>query len=194
MEQICDECAGTDSQLSQRKDAFGRVYIRTKTSTGQKFQVILSNGKHTNALLSCINWMTDNAKTFVDKRPSHVDTDVKVKFFHALQNLACSQKNRIEMIELSEYAKQKLIGESWKMEVQDHMMLADMILIGVSKSQQVVKSIASSYRVTTPRFASTIPVVSSQIQDAPEDTSTSDTASGPLQNSAEKDVSMTSSQ
>jgi len=179
MEQICDECAGSDSQLSQRKDAFGRLYIRTKISTGQKFQVILSNGKQTNAILSCINWMTENATSFLQKRTSQVDTDVKVKFFNALQDLACSQRNRFEMIELSEHAKQKLIDVSWKLEVHDHMMLADIILIGISKNQQVLKSIASNYRVTTPRFASTVPVVSSDIEDGPQDDSTSDTATGP---------------
>ena len=69
--------------------------------TGRKFQFILSNGKQTDAIHSFINWMTDNAKSFMQRRQRQVKTDVKMKFFNALEDLACSQQNRNKMIVLS---------------------------------------------------------------------------------------------
>jgi hypothetical protein len=41
LQQICDENAGPNSQLSTRNDKlYGRVYVQTNVATGQKYQVI----------------------------------------------------------------------------------------------------------------------------------------------------------
>ena len=56
LQRICHECAGTNSTLSERKDKIiGSVYIRAGVVTSQKFQLISSAGKLTNATLSCFN-------------------------------------------------------------------------------------------------------------------------------------------
>ena len=85
MKQICDEAAGSNSLLTEKKDKIvGASYIRTNLTTSQKFQVISSAGKLTNAILSCFNWMSENAKTFVEKRIFSVDRGTKLHFFRCI--------------------------------------------------------------------------------------------------------------
>jgi len=64
---VCDESAGSHSILSERKDKILRsLCVRTNPATSQKFQVISSAGKLTNAIMSCFKWMSENAKSFED--------------------------------------------------------------------------------------------------------------------------------
>lgn len=150
MRQLCDECGGPGSVLIDRKrdNVFGRQYIRTNREEGKKFQVIWSGGKQTNAILACNSWMLENAREFVEARTSKIPPDVLKKFFHTLQKLACSSNNRLESIEISPLAKQKFVDESWQMDVDTHMLVADLMLIGISKNQDVVKAIAANYRAS----------------------------------------------
>ena len=157
LQQLCDESAGIDSHLCDRNDKiFGKIYIRTNPANGQKFQVIRSAGKQTNAMLSCRNWMTTNAKSFLKSRTNQMDTEQKLLFFTMLQNVAISPDDRFDMIQLSQLTQDKLVEQSWQLEPNTKMMLADIILIGISKNQQLVKSVAANYRKIVPRFASTV--------------------------------------
>jgi len=100
---ICDEAVGADSRLCERNDKTQRsVYIRSQPSTGKKFQVFSSTGKLTNAMLSCLNWMQENARKFVEQRRAFMDETMKLRFFLHLQSLAESGDNRLESIILSE--------------------------------------------------------------------------------------------
>lgn len=60
--------------------------------TGQKFQVISSICKLTNANLCCLNWMHENAKDFVDNRKAFMDETTKLRFFKQLQCMAVSEE------------------------------------------------------------------------------------------------------
>jgi len=106
MRDICDEAAGPNSTLCERKDkVLGSVYIRTQPATGQKFQVISSTGKQTNAMLCCLNWMHENARDFVDKRTTFMDENTKLRFFERLQSMAASPENRMEHLILLDVQK-----------------------------------------------------------------------------------------
>jgi len=155
LKEICDECAGGDSQLCDQKDSSSKQYIRTNLKTGSKFQLLWSTGKQTNAMLACLSWMMDNAKNFVETRTQHMATKEKLLFFNALVELAKSTDIRLEMIQLSDSCKQKMTKQNGPIEQTIKMMLADLILIGISKNQQHVKAVAANYRKIVPRYAST---------------------------------------
>jgi len=167
---LCDECGGFDSLVIDRKrdSVFGRQYIRTNTVEGKKYQVVWSSGKQTNAMLSCMNWMIENAKSFVQSRTSKAPPDVLKKFFNALQDLACSSENRLESIVISAFSKKKF-RESWNMDADTHIVLADLMLIGISKNQNVVKAVAANYRKSSRKPKSGAPDSSSGAQQASSD-------------------------
>jgi ribosomal silencing factor RsfS len=73
--------------------------------------------------------------------------DEKLLFFLSLEEIACSEDvSRLEMLQLSQSVKNKFNTESVALSDQSRIMLADLILIGMNKNQQHVKSIASNFR------------------------------------------------
>ena len=112
-------------------------------ATSQKFQVVHSAGKLTNAILACFNWMTEYAKTFVERRTFSVDEKTKLRFFDALCNLARSREERLELIQLGDRLKQKLSDEFYQYDTKK--MLAYLILIGISKNEHM----SEQFRQTT---------------------------------------------
>jgi hypothetical protein len=157
LKQLCTESVGTPHQLSERRDKiFGSLYIETNLATGQKYQVVRSAGKHTNALLAFPNWMQENDATFVEKRTLTMDSeDSKIKLFTALQTLACSTESQLEMLHLSKQAQDKLVSIGPTTDDITKHVFVDLLLIGINKNEQHVKSIAANYRKITPRLAST---------------------------------------
>jgi len=153
MRSICDEAAGPNSTLCQRNDkVLGSVYIRTQPATGQKFQVMRSSGKQTNAMLSCMNWMHENAPDFVQQRAAFMDENTKLRFFERLQFMAESPENRLEHLILSERAREQLAGVA--MHFADRSMkcmLGYLILIAINKNEQRVKAVAANYRKAVTR-------------------------------------------
>lgn len=94
----------------------------------------------------------------MDKRLNSMDYKTKVSLFHALQDVACSQNSQLEMLTLSPTVKRKLVDEGWPTDESVKMMIADVLLIGINKNEQHVKSVAVNYRKTAtalPRLAST---------------------------------------
>lgn len=154
--ELCTESVGQNSQLCERKDKIlGALYIQTNVQTGHKFQVIRSSGKHTNAMLACMHWMTENTRHFVESRMNLMAADEKLKFYLAIEETAGSSQHRLEMLELSDKARQKIISSTTAPD-STKSMLADLILIGINKNQQHVKSVAANYRQITPRYPSTL--------------------------------------
>ena len=129
--------------------------------TSQKFQVISSAGKLTNAILSCFNWMTENAKTFVEKMTFSVDERTKLRFFDALCSLATSTDECLELIELADNLKQTFRDELYTDDMKK--MLGYLFLICISKNEQHVKAISTNYRrvaVRHPKVQNALPTPS----------------------------------
>ena len=98
MKRICDEVMGTNSKLLERRDKIlGSTYCRSSTvHSDRKFQIVNSTGKHTNAVLSCLSWMQQNLKDFVESRREIVNEKEKRIFFDAVTDLARSDNARME--------------------------------------------------------------------------------------------------
>jgi hypothetical protein len=182
--QIIDEAAGSASQLCERNDKIlGSLYIRTDPATGHKFQVMNSAGKQTNAVLACLSWMNENAKNFVDSRTHGMDESTKLRFFNALQNLAFSTENNLEMITMSQLARDKLTQYGWTFEDEVKRLLAGLILISINKNEQHVKSVAANFRKPMRRRATqhgnvnhheSVPAAETNVQDADGDVTRAD--------------------
>jgi hypothetical protein len=151
MRALCDQSCTIDSFTSDVRDKLlGTIYTRTDRKTGDKFQVYRSTGKHTNAILGCLEWMRENVEEFVTHRPNVMSFDQVLNFFETLQQKASAGETRMEMIELSPTAMINLSTQFYSESVR--RMLGDLFLIGMNQNQQVVKSIASNYR--KPAFGS----------------------------------------
>jgi hypothetical protein len=148
MKKICDEVMGKTSILSDRRDrACGSIYVRTDRASGKSCQVVSSTGKHTNVLLSALNWFNDHLPGFVGKRKLTLNEGEKKLFFNALRNVAKTGKNQLEMLNLSETAKRKLASEDVAFRLSINIRnFADLILVAINKNQQHVKAVAASYR------------------------------------------------
>ena len=152
MKRICDGVMGVNSKLCERKDKIlGSVYSRTSTvHHDRKFQVINSTGKHTNAALSCLSWMQQNLKEFVEKRREMMTEHEKRLFFDALFNVARTNNGGMEMLQLSDTVKTKLCSTfTFSLRHADKNFtrnIADLLVIGMSKNQQHVKAIATHSR------------------------------------------------
>ena len=153
MKLICDGVLGKNSKLCERRDKIlGSMYVRTSTLyRDRKFQVVNSTGKHTNAVLSCLSWMKQNLKDFVENRREFVSESDKRVFFDAILTLANSTESSMEMLQLSDTSKTKLASQQLADVMEEDIMLsrniADLILIGISKNQKHVQAIAANSRV-----------------------------------------------
>ena len=145
---------GKNSKSFERRDKIlGCMYSRTSAiTTGRKFQIVNSAGKHTNAVLSCLPWMRQNLADFVRERRIFLNEQEKRIFCRSMFNAAQSDSNSIDMLQLSNTVKEKLlsIGLALQME-KDKMLtrnLADLVMLGMSKNQTHVRAIASNSRKT----------------------------------------------
>ena len=149
MKRICNDTVGPNSTLCDRRDkVLGNMYVRTNKLTGAKYQVITSTGKHTNAVLSCLEWMKEHVPDYVKERRATMNEKEKIKFFNALQRVAHSEDNRLEMLHLSNTVKSRFrYYDVEKMEtVTTKRNITDLILIAMAKNQQYVKAVAAHYR------------------------------------------------
>jgi len=149
MKRICDSVMGPNSKLPERHDKIlGSRYVRTFKELDRKHQVVSSTGKHTNAVLSCLEWMKQNLPEYVKQRREFLNEIEKRIFFRALLQLAHSQETRIEMLEMSDTVKIKMLSSalSTKMRQDQEFTrnIADLVLISMSKNQQHVKAIAAN--------------------------------------------------
>ena len=143
---ICDESATANSVLVERNvKPEGWSYTRTIAS-GKKFKVIRSTGKHTSAMVSCLEWAKKNLGNFVESRPIHMSRGGKLSFFNSLRRLSMPDVTvrRMEMLTVSEHAATEIANGFLSEETR--AMLADLILIGLNMNCQYISAIASSYR------------------------------------------------
>jgi hypothetical protein len=148
MKNICDQIMGKNSILTDRKDrTCGSIYVRIDRASGKSFQVASSTGKHTNVLLSALNWFNDHLPGFVTKRKLALNEHEKMLFFNTLKKLAKSGKRQLEMLHLSDTTRTKLASDDAAFRLTIHVRnFADLILVSVNKNQQHVKAVAGNYR------------------------------------------------
>jgi len=155
MKLICDGQMGVNSKQHVIRDpVLGSIYSRTSTvHRDRKFQVVLSTGKHTNAVLSCLSWMKHNLANFVEKRRESLNETEKTIFFRAVLNLARSGEHSMEMLQLSKAARTKLCSKrlTYQMESDKAFArnIADLVLVSMSKNQYHVKAVAANSRKTS---------------------------------------------
>jgi len=83
MKHTCDSIMGPNSNLSERCDKIlGSRYVRILKVLDRKHQVTSSTGKHTNAVLSCLEWMKQNLPNYVMKRREFLNEVEKRKTSH----------------------------------------------------------------------------------------------------------------
>ena len=151
MKAICDKVMGKfRSDLFDRKNKkLGSVYMRTKRSTGKKYQVTRSTGKHTNAVLCCLAWFRENLKDFVEQRRLTLTEGEKISFFKAIREVVRRGENRLELIQFSDKARAFILSDNGCVTFGKHTRnFADLLLISLSKNSQHVKSVAANYRTT----------------------------------------------
>lgn len=159
VKQLCSQSVGvgTPSILVDRHDKIlGSIFILTIRSTGRKYQVVRSAGKQTNAMVAFPQWTRENAAKFMEQRHNAMNYATKVAFFDTLREIASQPDSQLEMLNLSPTARRKLIDDDSAPSVR--MMIADVLLIGISKNEQHVKSVAANYRKkATPQTANDKP-------------------------------------
>jgi len=154
MKSIRDDIIGKKTKLLDRRDrVLGAVYSRTSDDHNRKFQVVHRTDKHINAILSLFSWMRQNLREFVDSRREMLSEREKSIFFNAMPNVAPSDINSIEMLQLTHTVKTKLYSEELTVHIQNDPTytrnVADLVLVAISKNQQHVKAIAANSRSST---------------------------------------------
>lgn len=147
MQCICDNVMEDSNLLSRFDKNLGKVYIRTSRSTGLKYQVVRSTGKHTNAALCCLSWFRQNMNDFVRNRRLHLNEREKISFFRAICESVKQGNAEFELIHLAQRIHEFLTSETILNLSEMHTRnFADLILCALSKNQQHVKAVAANYR------------------------------------------------
>ena len=138
----------TNSKGREKRDkTTGYVYLHIHPASGKKYQVMRSTGKHTNAILNCLNFMSVNLKSFVEQRRQTMNETEKCTFLRGLINLALKGGNRLESIQLADGVKAKLASTSPLVRLKIHVRnIADVMLISLNKNNQYVKAVAANSR------------------------------------------------
>ena len=146
LKSICDEVAPASRLCTKNQKGEDWTYTRT-LPTGTKYQILRSSGKHTNAVVTCLEWMKEQAPLFVKNRPLYMSRQDKLAFFSSLYDLSKSNNYQMEMIRLSEKTAMLLSCNQF-LDDQTRIILADLILIGLNKNSHFVGARADSYRQT----------------------------------------------
>jgi hypothetical protein len=150
-------CSPNSHTLVERTDKNGHIYYLIDVNTGKKFEVIKSTGKHLNAIKIFFEWAKANVTSICEKRRLTFKQSDKLTFYKALMNVAASDSSSIEMLQIGEIAKTKLVTRSFDPDQQ--RVLADLILIAMNQNQQPIKAIAASYRNTPVHYVRRKPKV-----------------------------------
>jgi hypothetical protein len=116
---------------------------------GKNYEVSRSTGKHTNNLITLLDWISKNDPNFVQSRTLRLAPISQHEFYQSL--VAASENNpesskpcSVEMIEISPMAQLKLTGSAF--DFVKEKIFGDLILDVVNQNQKHVKAIASHYR------------------------------------------------
>jgi hypothetical protein len=150
MTTICDDLLPSGSVSADNNKKAGWRYSRKCTTTGRKYVVSRSSGKHLNAVLSCLEWMRKNLPDFVRDRPFKIHNEGKEAFFDALRKIALNAKDdndaRLESIRLSKNAVERLIYKEGTEHNFVRKVLGDLILIALNDNQHYIRAISDNYR------------------------------------------------
>lgn len=139
---------GPNSTLMERHDKIlVRRYVRTLKELDRKHQVVSSTGKHTNAVLSCLEWMKQNLADYVKhSREFFNETDKREFFSMSFYNWHILRKHALE---ISEPATTKMLSSAVPKKIQQHhefkQNIAEWVLISMSKNKQHVKAIDADF-------------------------------------------------
>jgi hypothetical protein len=149
MTDLCKEVAPDSTVSNQNSKQDGFSCTRT-LKCGKKFQVIRSTGKHTNAMIACMEWAKQCIPDFVENRSLHMKINEKLAFFHALQELSKQQIEfySLEMLRLSPLAVENLSSDQYDQKDDIQASLADLILIALNKNNQYINAIAPNFRAS----------------------------------------------
>jgi len=136
------------------------------TSDEKKYSISKSAGKHTNAILSCMEWMRQNVPTLTVDRQLYLDNASKELFFNALKKTAESAPDeqgyrQLEKVRIGDVAVALFC--TWRPSNSTATLaIADLLLIALNNSEHYVSAISTNFRKPASR-------------DKPKDHSSSDT-------------------
>ena len=148
IKKICDQVMGEKSGLIDRKEkVLGRLYMRTDRLTGYKYQVLFSTGKHTNAVLTLLNWFHEKMPNYLSSRKLHLSEDQKSNFYNMIRDVVKKDCVQLEMLHLSALVIDKLKSSNVMFRQAYHTRnYTDLLLIAMNRNQQHVQAIADNYR------------------------------------------------
>jgi len=137
--------------VSEKLNA-GRRTVMT-TTDDKKFSVCKSAGKHTNAILSCMEWMRQNVPTLTIDRQLYLDNSKKELFFNALKQTAESAPDdqgyrQLEKVRIGEAAIPKFCRWAPSNSAAT-LAISDLILIGLNHTEHYVSAISANFRKPT---------------------------------------------
>jgi len=120
------------------------------TTDDKRFSVCKSAGKHTNAILSCMEFMRQNVPTLTIDRQLYLDNAHKELFFNALKTTAESAPDdqgyrQLEKVRIGDAAIVKFCR--WgQTNSAATLAIADLLLIALNHSEHYVSAIATNFR------------------------------------------------
>lgn len=146
MTDLCQD-VGPDGTVSVQSGKPGGWSSTRTLKCGKKIQVSRSTGKHTNAMVACMEWAKEFVPDFVENRTLLMRRSEKLAFFHALQLLSNEQAEfySLEMLRLSPLVVELLCSDRFD-DLEIQASLADLILIALNKNNQYINAIAPNFR------------------------------------------------
>jgi len=144
-------CSKDDLKTFTEKFGSGRRIVIT-TKDDKKFSICKSAGKHTNAILSCMEWMRQNVPSLTVDRQLYLDKTKKELFFNAIKKTAESAPDdrgfrQLEKIRLGDMAVTLL--RRWSSSPSNSaatIAIADLLLIGLNHCEHYVSAISTNFR------------------------------------------------
>ena len=124
------------------------------TKDDKKYSICKSAGKHTNAILSCMEWMRQNVPSLMVDRQLYLDKTKKELFFNAIRKTAESAPDergfrQLEKIRVGEAAVALLSRwSSSRSNSAATVAIADLLLIGLNHCEHYVSAISTNFRKT----------------------------------------------
>ena len=140
---------GEKSGLIDRKNkVLGKLYMRTDRLTGYKYQVLFNTGKHTNSVLTLLNWFHEKKPSYLSSRKLHLSEDQKSNFYYnMIRDVVKKDGIQLEMLQLSPFAIVKFKLNNVMFHQAYHTRnYADLLLIAINRNQQHVQAMANNYR------------------------------------------------
>jgi len=134
--------------FTEKQNSGHRTVITT--TDDKRYSVCKSAGKHTNAILSCMEWMRQNVPSLTIDRQLYLDNANKELFFNALKKTAESAPDdqgyrQLEKIRLGDAAVAKFC--LWHPSSSaPTLAIADLLLIALNHSEHYVSAISTNFR------------------------------------------------